>query len=432
MSIKKIALIGSGIIAGALITPMIYTSYLDKFINKEKKELKNIEIKETNKDSYFEANREFIVTIKDITPIILKINPQIDMYNLEDFKHLFNNSKYLVTLNMVKYPVYHKDAIKISLLSFNKNITNTLLEDKTGKEILNLIKKRVLEVIADVDNLKISKIKLKDINLELTDKYSKLDVVTKNISFNVTNKTLYTDKFKFKYEDRFDKANFEINNLQYKLDKIDLLNNNYKLKIANLDYNNSDENLEIKNITFNSKTKTILDKTSFINQLSIKSIQNININYPKMSYKIDDLKLNINFSNLYTPALMNLIQARKEQNEQKIINSFEKLIQKGGVFSISPLYIKQIELLDEKLDPLNLNLNVKLEPNNFNYTNTYLLDKIKGELTLKTTPKNINYLIQNIPQASVLKLIEKKVNNQVIIKLEYHNGKITSNGKPIF
>jgi len=432
MSIKKLALISGGIIAGALITPIIYTSYLDKFINKEKKELKNIEIKETNKDSYFEANREFIVTIKDITPILLKLDPQIDSYDLENLKEIFNNSKYLITLNMLKYPIYHKDAIKISLLSFNKNITNALLEDKTGKEILNLIKKRVLEIIIDIDNLNIAKIKLKDINLELTDKYSKLDLITKNITFDTKTKTFYTDKFKFKYQDRFDKANLEINNLQYKLDKVDLLNNNYKLKIASLDYNNSYENLQLNNIKFNSQTKTILNKTSFKNQLSIKSIKNINIAYPKMSYKVDDLKLNVNISNLYTPALIDLIQARKEQNEEKTINSFEKLVQKGAIFTISPLYIKQIELLNEKLDYFNLNLNVKLEPNNFSYTNTYLIDKIKGELILKTTPKNINYLIQNIPQASILKLIEKRVNNQSIIKLEYNNGKITSNGKPIF
>jgi hypothetical protein len=43
---------------------------------------------------------------------------------------------------MIKFPVYHKDAVKIDLYSLNDNSTKALLNDKTGKQLLEAIKNR--------------------------------------------------------------------------------------------------------------------------------------------------------------------------------------------------------------------------------------------------------------------------------------------------
>jgi hypothetical protein len=108
-------LITSGIVGvGIIATPVVYNNQINKFIAQEKTDLQaqQIELKETkNSDSFFEAKREYIVTIKDISPIIESKYPNIDFNTLKELKEAFDNTKFLVTLDMIKFPVYHKDAL---------------------------------------------------------------------------------------------------------------------------------------------------------------------------------------------------------------------------------------------------------------------------------------------------------------------------------
>ena len=164
-------LVGAGIVgAGVIATPMVYNSQINKFIAQEQNNLKaqQIELKQIkNNDSFFNAKREYIVTIKNISNIIKSAYPNINNYDLQNLEEMLDNTKFLVTLNMLKFPIYHKDAIKIDLDSLNNTLTKEMSNSETGKQLLEAIKSRIFEVILDINSLKISKAKLKDIDLTL-------------------------------------------------------------------------------------------------------------------------------------------------------------------------------------------------------------------------------------------------------------------------
>ena len=197
---------------GAITTPLIYQNQIDKFINTEKQQLQNqnIEVTEKSKnDTFTKINREYILTITDVTPIIKQIEPNIDKYDLRDLKKAFDNTKFLVKINILKYPVYHKDAVEVSLYSLNNESTKELQTDETGKQILNYIKNKAFTLIADIDNFNIAKAKLKDLNIDLTEKISykteKIKITTKNIFvLNDSKITFNIDDIKFNYSKIYD------------------------------------------------------------------------------------------------------------------------------------------------------------------------------------------------------------------------------------
>jgi hypothetical protein len=449
-------LIGAGVVGGAVITPVIYTSQIDKFIKQEKINLQKqqIEVKETkNNDDFFNVKREYIVTIKDITSLLQNYQNINDYYFLENAKEIFNNTKFLVKLNILKFPVYHKDAITIDLYSLNNNITKELSTDKIGSQILEAIKNRVFEAMLDINNLKISKARLKDINLNLKseDEYSKGNgkiEVLKAIA-NIENNNFKIAKIAINSE-MTDKethhkniTKLSINKINEKIKQQNLLNYSSILKIASINFIQKSEykniQLNINNITNLSSIKTITNKTSLNNKIEIKTFT---LNQNRDLIKIDNFKYNLNISNLDTPSLKKIIELENSNNiadNELLLKNIEKIIQRGFKVSIYPLSVKKIEaqFFNQKYDikPIEINLEAKISPNNYTLNNgpQALLTFINAKLKATTYKENIDLLNQQNPQiALMINMLKKEVNNKIFINLEYQKGKLTSNGKPIF
>jgi hypothetical protein len=448
--------IGTGILgAGILGTPIIYNNQINKFIEQEKSNLQSQDIelkKEKNNDSFFKAKRKYIITIKDITPILQKIYPTIDFYTLRDLKKTFDNTKFLITLNMLKFPIYHKDAIKIDLYSFNDDTQKELLNDKVGKEILEAIKNKAFELILDINNLKVSKAKLKDIDLTLNEtttyRIEKFNLKIKKASLNIESNNLKISKLAMNYtkKSEYDNKtiNFNINNIDTKTKQQDLLNNSSNLKITSINYteksNYKNTKININNISNLSSTKTITNKTSINNKLDIK---NIYLSADKNYIKINNVKYNFNIFNIYTPALKEIIKMthNKTNNPKGLIQYLNILIQKGFKIYISPLSINSIKSkIDNQtfdIKPIKINFDATLLPNNFSFmynTSEDLLNNTNAKLKIHTYKENIDLLNQKNPQIGIIlnKISQKLNNNKIILKIEYNKGKITSNGKSLF
>ena len=450
-NLQKI-LIGTGIIGvGIISTPIIYSSQIDKFISQEKQILKqnNINISEKkNSDSFFKTDRKYYITIKDSSYIIKKLYPNISTYDLLELKNLFDNMKFLVTLKIVKFPIYHKDAIKIDLIDVNETIKQSLMRDKIGKKLLEAIQKRVFEIILDINNLKIAKTKLKDINLDLKENgfYSndELKLKVKDSSINFEDSSLKIGEFEiaanefFKNSKHKSISKIEIKNLIYKVKNAkNLKNNSSKLSINSLAVYNTnyykETEININNISIENSIQTIIDKTNWINKFHIK---NMDIKLDNKNIKIDNFTFNFKILNIYTLALQNFIKAETENNQEKIIESINKISEKGIKISISPLSVDNITISDNKnkleIEPIKIDVNTEIKPNNSTlYNYNQLLADTETKLKIETTPKNIEFFKTLLPIGVLLDNIAKKQNNKVIINLEYKNGQVTSNGRPI-
>lgn len=451
-NLQKI-LIGTGIVGvGVISTPIIYSSQIDKFISQEKQILKqnNINISEKkNSDSFFQTDREYLITIKDSSYFIKKLYPNITTYDLLELKTLFDNMKFLVTLKMAKFPVYHKDAIKIDLIDINENIKQNLMRDKIGKQLLDAIKKRAFEVILDINNLKISKTKLKDIDLDLKDNglyiNDELKLKVKNSSINFEDSSLKIGKFEistnefYKDSKRESISKIEIKNLIYKVKNAkNLTNNSSKLSINSLAVYNTNyykqTEININNISIENSIQTIIDKTNWINKFHIKKMD---IKLDNKNIKIDNFTFNFKISNIHTLALQNFIKTEAENNQEKVVENINKIIEKGVKISISPLSVNNITISDNnknklEIEPIKIDVNTEIKPNNSTlYNYNQLLADTETKLKIETTPKNIDFFKTLLPVGAILDNIAKKQNNKVIINLEYRNGQLTSNGRPI-
>ncbi|RUM55419.1 MAG: hypothetical protein DSY40_04015, partial [Nautilia sp.] len=105
--------------------------------------------------------------------------------------------------------------------------------------------------------------------------------------------------------------------------------------------------------------------------------------------------------------------------------------------SISPLSVNNITISDNnknklEIEPIKIDVNTEIKPNNSTlYNYNQLLADTETKLKIETTPKNIDFFKTLLPVGAILDNIAKKQNNKVIINLEYRNGQLTSNGRPI-
>ena len=457
MNITKI--IGGLAIAGGIgiiATPIIYQKQIDKFISIQTKNLEqqNISIQEKeNKDSFFNISREYIITIKDITPIVNKIYPNINPYTLKDLKENFDNTQFIATINMSKYPISHKDAIKIALFKLNKSITKDLNKEFTGKELLSFIKNKGLEIKIDTNSLNIKKAKLKDIDLTLHKKANskeQINLLVKN-GYTTFNSTISTNIDTFKFHmllDTIMETTFNLQKLKYDFSKQNDFNYKTKSKIANISYKLKEKSvykttpniikIDFKNITSSSDVHSIVNNLNIINSFNTKNItfqSNKNLiqlyNFD-FNTKLEKLDL-ANIKTLYT-----LLQ-QQNPNTQKIQKSIQNIINKGFSIKINPLSLdKATANISNKtfdISKIKILFNAQLKPNQYKLqTNPqYLLQFINADLNIDTTDKNIQLLTKLNPITAIyLATVSTKTKNGIKINISYKNGKLISNGKVLF
>ena len=441
MQMKKIlgAIAVAGAIAG-VVTPIIYTKQIDKLIQQETKTLKQqqIEISNVNNnDSFFKANREYKVIIKNITPIAQQLYPNINYRNLQDLQKLFNNTIITIKLNFLKYPLYHKDAVKIYLTSLNKETTTNLESDKIGKEILEFIKNKGLEVILDVNNINIAKAKLKNIDLTIKNaNNAHFKITNAYVTFDNKIKT-NVDNVTFSFKDNYSNVKLGFNNLINITNKKNRFNYTEISNIKNLFYIKNNQKLNIDNLSSSTKVSTIVNKLKINNNINIKILK-ISNKYSNATIK--NLIFNSQIDNLDFSAIKKFtLQVQKNPNDKNaLMDNIKNIINKGFSFKISPFSIDNaiISTPNKKytISKIDLKLDTKLKTNKFNFSNTdEVLKNSEANLVITTTKKNIDLLTQINPSASLyLALVSKQQNNNVIINISYKEGKLTSNGKQLF
>ena len=441
---------------GAVTTPLIYQNQIDKFINQQKQQLKaqNIKLTEKSKnDTFTTTKREYILTISDVTPIVKILYPNITSWDLKDLKKAFDNTKFLVKINILKYPVYHKNAVEVSLYGFNKTITKELQNDKVGKQILNYIKNKAFLLSADIDNFNIAKAKLKDLNINLTEKNSykttNLKINTKNIFVKNGDKLKFNiDDIKINYTKIYNDNNhkyndiYELKHLTYAIKKQNDLNYQTKSSIQDISIENlspyKSDNLKvsINNIKSSSNVHTILKTLNISSKFSVANFQ---INANNESIKVNKLVFNNSISKLDETSIQNILKAAKNNDNLAIQNHTIKLIDNGAQIKINPLSVQNVDINmnNQKLSiaPISLNFDATLNKNNFNIDSKpqVLLNNINAKLHLETTKKNIDLLSKINPNILVmLATVMQMKKNKAIIDLEYKNSHIYSKGMELF
>jgi len=439
MKLKKIIIPIIGFIILMIFTiPVIYTKQLNKNIKLKQQQLYTnygIELKEkSNKDTFFKFNREYILNIKTIVPIALKLNPKLSLWDLKILEDIFSDTKILIKIQFTKYPLYHKNAINVSLYKLNKIITAFLeLRDNNSKKLLSFFNNKGVQFSGDIDILSIGKIKMKDINLDLS--FAKLNI---HNLFLDTNKKLFNfSLFNIEINDKHSSFKLSIKNLKNYFDKKAYFNVSNKLYIEDIEIYKKEyshlETYKIHNIKKFFRSFLIVNKLKIsnifnIDEISVKdnynsfNIKNINLDYVVKNLEITPIIKLINSHNL-TPQLKN--------------ETINDLLNGGFDFYLKNFSIENITtfgVLNYSFDKIQLNASIHLKKNSSSSFNPKLLkDKFKVSLYLETTQNNINNLLKIEPFMTMylLKVLEKKDKNRVFINIKYKNNHLISNGRII-
>jgi len=451
-TINKIILGGVVTISlGVIGTPIVVNTQLEKLVKQEQSLLlkKGFILKEKqNKDNFFKAKREYILTIKDISVLLKSWYPNMSEIDLDNLKKVFDNTKFLLQLNLDKYPVYQKDAIKIRLFKYNNYLNTISQNDEIINQLLTKLQNQ-LELNVDIDKMDITKITLKDLSLKLAnnkDNFLKFELKNNYLTFSDEN-ILNIGSLDFDFEDlSYGQTTIKVDNVVYKYSKKDEFNYDTDLKINYVKYNVKGENfnnkLELNKIAIKNRVNTILHNLSLNDKIDI---ENIDIHssdiYRNDSIQIKNFMLNFDISKLYLPSLKTLVSeySKPDGDSSKIDNSLKTILNKGVVLKINPLSIKEIDInfSDKiKIDKFIVNFSSKLISNNIiPQSEISTINKfLSANLDIKTTQHNIDLITKFNPMVLIYlsQIMTKDKDNNVLINLSYKNGKILSNGKQLF
>ena len=425
--------------AGFIATPIIYTKQVDKTINNLSTNLQQNGLQLStikNNDSFTNLNREYLITIKDITPIIKNIYPNVKYYELQDLKRLFNNTKFLVKLNFSKYPLYHKDGVKISIKSLSKEVINELSSNKVGKKLLDFIKNDIL-VSLDISTTQISKAKLKDIDLKLEDAGDTAHIVIKkaNIEFNGYT-TTSIKQAKFEVKSTYSQLAYNIENLKYRFKETNNLNYTTNFQLSNLTIKNANpyknNTISLKDISSSSKTNAVLDYISAKQNIHISKISLLNDMDKKYLY-LNNITLNTKIDKLNTQGLKGFINSISQPNidYDLLQKSLTKIIN-NGISLKTDLLITNININKDKLGKFFIGLDAKIDKNNIPTPNIDLiLNHLNANLKIETTKNLIDALQINPSFAIMILPYLKEKNNILYVDVKYNKDKLLINGKPI-
>jgi len=448
MNLKNILKISAIIIGlGVVSTPFIYQQQINKSLELTKQELaqNNISLKEkSNNDSYITLNREYILTIEDSTYLIKKLYPEIDPYTLEDLKTLLDNSKLLIKLNLTKYPIYHKNAITISLLSLNEKLSKDLSNDKMGLQLLEFIKNKGLTAFVDINNLDIAKAKLKDINLKLSNNKEFLKFVFLNSYMEFDNKDIKThiSDLSLELKDsenilfKFQNINHNImyqNEFNYKTNLvID------KINVKSIGYSDNTDFI-IQNLDSHSKVSSTLNRLNLENNIKF---QNLTLNeknsYSNNKLELNNFKFNLKLEKIDLNSLKKLSLALQKQDYTNIERYIQKIVNKGFTLKISPISLQKANLQTNNqninISKIGIDFNAIIKSNNIDIDKIdTIFDYLNADLHIITTKENIELLQKLVPISTLyLQNIIVEKNNHIMINLSYKNNTLLSNGKKLF
>ncbi len=177
--------------------------------------------------------------------------------------------------------------------------------------------------------------------------------------------------------------------------------------------------LQIDNIS--SITKTVLNDIAKINStLKFKTL-----NIPS-ALNVDTFKLKTEIKGIKTEVLKQLAQAKEYEKDKYL----EKIFKKGFDVNIENT-IKNLKLMQRDLGGYTLDFKLKFLPtdNLQEKINTNNLDFINAKLYLVTTPEIANIIMNMFPRSAFLFALAKKENGNVILNLEFKDGKLYSEGQ---
>jgi len=440
------------IIAGvAVAVPTVYKSKINEIIIQEQEKLQRegavVELKEDN-DDFFNVKREYYVTLKDTSYILNKAGMISTAPEFGNIKKHLDETRFLLSVNLPKYPAIQSGAVKVSLDEFSPEIKSNLEKEKVGQDLITFVKNRGLLVSLDFEEYKLKKAILKDIDLSLKDEKSHLIQKTKNFTVKFDGADKYKinlDNFDISVSDKENKFAFSIKSYQHDISKQDDLNANENIQVNSILFKLSNDKISTQNLKFElsdfSSTSNIFTKSENVGAVSNMNVKKIIFNTFADTLEIGNFDSTISLKELNKELITDIYAAIQTGGmmDQAVVNEYaQELLSKGFKFNLEKFQIDyaKVNLLNNKFDTgkIALQSNVTLQQNDININKrpmTDFLGVLTSSLNVQLSKDDITLLMNQFRLPSAFMQFIKIENNNAKIDAEFKNKELYVNSKRV-
>jgi len=368
-----------------------------------------------------------------------------------------NDSEFTIDLNILNFPVSHKDALSIYLTSLPPKAVSSSKSNTIVKEIELFLKNKGLGEIVDTNAFgKATSMRMKNIDKKFDAKKGSLEIVLKdyivNLSrfdlknYNYAFKTL-NKRFKIQIEAK-DKTNIDLqyNNLKCNTDRKNLYNYDTYCNVDDLNFLLSqygkDINLKLNDIFVSSKSALMAENISYKFRYKIKEIAlHQTLRYGrKLDLKIDNFLYSGTLSGLSKDTMEQISKLSYDKNsllKKEYLDIIQKVLNKGLTLKIDNLSIDSLVVNAGKkpiaFGQIKTSLTINLEKNSIDLSRKRvnpltLIRYIDIEAKISLDKKDYEFL-KSFDRRGKIDNIVKFQGNKAIFDIEFNKGKLTINGQ---
>ncbi|NQY94518.1 MAG: hypothetical protein HRT43_10155 [Campylobacteraceae bacterium] len=450
--LTKITL-GLAVIVGgvAIAVPTIYKTKINDVLvkNQSKLEREGMIVSLLNdNDNFFNVNRDYTIQIKDSSYILNYMGLQAGSKEFIDIKTYLDETQFLLSFNLPKYPSEEIDHVLVSLDEFSPKVKDILNKKKLGEDFNHFVKNRGILVDFTFNQYVLKQVKLKDVDLTLKENTNILTNKISNfvINFDTMDKfKINLDQFKFNFMQKGEQVNFELDSYTHKVDKIDNFNAQENMNVQNILFELSNDNLPSQSAMFSlSDIKTNTSITSEDNKvlaLSDMYVKTIKLNSHKDNIELGDFYTKVSVKDINKEIIDNLyttLQNGGVLDQSKLTEYIQEFVSSGFNFNLDKFEIgySKVNVNNNKFDTgkISLHSNVTLKENDINITDRPLLDLLAvltSNLNIEMSKQDILVIMEQFKVSPIFMQFVKIENDKANIDAEFKNKELYVNKKRV-
>ncbi len=457
------------IIALVLIVPFGYKQYINKTIVSSINNLSNkgfLVVKEKDDSGYLTTRQSYKLVISNPNTIYKELLSKVFnktqkpiIYNIIT---ALNGSEITVDLNILNFPVSHKDAINIYLTSLPAKIKQSVNSNILLQEISTFLKNKGLGENISINALeKITAVKLKNIDKIFSSNKSNLKMKIKDYTTNIKKFDVHNNQYDFTTKNAL--LNFAIttkknrgmsvgyNNLKCVVDRKDLYNNqlfcsvgSFNLKIQKY----RKQTLKLDDIFISSESKLKQDNIDYQYKYKIKNIYfgTFSKYSGKNSINLKDFEYSGNIEGVHKDIIDQLSKISYNKPKFYLNRQYQKIILKlinnGFTFNISNLGVTSVKIENKtkniSLGNIQIKMSLKVLKNDIKLSKRVnplmYLQYLNVNLHIALQKKDWDF-IQSLDKRKKMSRVGKMVKlvgNKAIFDIVFSNKKLTVNNQKIF
>ncbi len=456
------------IVVIVILTPLSYKQYINNIVVKKIADLNNQGLmitQQKDNSTFLTTSKVYKIVVSNPSTLYKNFlsqffnNSQKDM--VKKILNSTNGSEITIDLNILNFPVTHKNAIGIYLTSLPPKIVSSSKPNPSLEQVKLFLKNKGFGIIVNANAFgKIKSITLKNIDKKFDNKkdniviqikdyvtnFSKINFQNYDYAFVTTNSL-----FNFDFNHSTSKyLNIGYKNLKYNTDRENFYNYTMSCSLKNFHFNSErylkKQALKLDNIIISTKSALFADNVNYLFKYKVKDINfDVTSRYGKnITTNINNFLFSGSIKGLNKDILKDISEisyTNKYLFKQKYLQISQSILNNGLEFQINhfdadSIFINQGKQLIS-FGKISTKLKLNILKNNIDLSKRFnpilLIKYINIHAKINITKKDFNFIKSLDKRGKMGKFFKlaKKQGDNVIFDIGFSNGQLAINNQKI-